>query len=598
MKIRFGIFAVLFGLLTCLPLSAQWSGGVDVAGGYGFMPSRDEDDSQLNHFLTKARVDLNYRNAKFRWNTTLDGSFENKETDSFRLSLSEKGGEDVIQADGIEKVSKLMPFSLNFRTSMLWTPDKGRSYELWFQDKYSESGGINGTYKSHYDNILDDVVDVNEKLYVEIPIQTDNNVQLGLRTSHQLGSPRKVLKGELILDRNGREKDGQWIMGDVTASEEISSFSSYRITPRSATQLVSASAHLLDSVITQGPCRLLLDPGLRFFADYTRDRNSGSTYDPATESWRDSTRLRENFNFLAVRIEPCLGAEFRWKEISASANYALQLYGRRLTDETHQQPLKMQRPSIIGHALVGWQITPQHRVSLKNNISIKHPEYIQICWYERQGNYLTQIYRGKESLLPTQTRSYALEYAFNHKRFQSSASVGYAYRDNEIDQTFTKEVIDGRDYQMFTWVNAADSRIFEFTGQLGWRGKVLQANLGTSNKATTRQARESGAIKRSFDWRAWGDATVVLPRGWSLSVDAHYKSNVATFFTMFGQYCALNAQVQKRFKRVNVYLQGRDLLDNQIRTEFISEDETNGWVEISRLNRRMVILGVQWRWGK
>lgn len=597
MKIRFGLFFVILGLLTCLPLSAQWSGGLDVSGGYGFMSSRYEDDSSLSHLLTKARVDLNYRNAKFRWNTTLDGSFEDKETDSFRLSLSEKGSEEVIQADGIEKISKLMPFSLNFRTSMLWTPYAGRSYELWFQDRYSESGGINATYKGHYGNILAEEEDVEEKLYVEVPVQTDNNIQLGLRTSHQLGSPRKVLKSELILDRNGREKDGQWIMGDM-ADEEIASFSSYRLTPRSATQLVSASAHLLDSVITQGPCRLLLDPGLRFFADYTRDRNSGSTYDAAADVWRDSTRLRESFNFLALRIEPCLGADFHWKNISANANYALQMYGRRLTDEIHQQPLQMQRLNVIGQGVVGWQITPEHRLNLRNNISIKHPEYIQICWYERQGNYLTQIYRGREGLLPVQTYAYALEYAFKRGRFLSSASVGYTYRDNEIDQTFTKEVIDGRDYQMFTWVNAADSRIFEFTGKLGWRGKVLQANLGTSNKATTRQARESGAIKRSFDWRAWGDATVILPRGWSLSVDTNYKSNVATFFTMFSQYCTLNTRVQKSFKRVNVYLQGRDLLDNEIRTEFISEDETNGWVEIGRLNRRMVILGVQWRWGK
>lgn len=51
---------------------------------------------------------------------------------------------------------------------------------------------------------------------------------------------------------------------------------------------------------------------------------------------------------------------------------------------------------------------------------------------------------------------------FRHKRFLTTSVAGYTARTNEIDQTFSNETIDGREYQVFTWVNGADSRILGF----------------------------------------------------------------------------------------------------------------------------------------
>jgi hypothetical protein len=46
---------------------------------------------------------------------------------------------------------------------------------------------------------------------------------------------------------------------------------------------------------------------------------------------------------------------------------------------------------------------------------------------------------------------------------------------------------------------------------------------------------------------------------------------------------------------MDIYLQGRDLLDNETLTQYLSEDGTSSWIEITRQNRRIVTLGVQWR---
>ena len=56
--------------------------------------------------------------------------------------------------------------------------------------------------------------------------------------------------------------------------------------------------------------------------------------------------------------------------------------------------------------------------------------------------------------------------------------------------------------------------------------------------------------------------------------------------------------MQKQFKRVKVYLQGLDLLDNEITTEYYSEDGNYAWIELSRLNRRRIVLGMQWNFGR
>jgi len=279
-------------------------------------------------------------------------------------------------------------------------------------------------------------------------------------------------------------------------------------------------------------------------------------------------------------------------------DYSPQLYARRLTDETHPQELQLKRIYLVGESRIDWKISPMHKLILRHKASVAHPSYIQICWYERQGNYLTQIYRGKESLLSTPTTAFNLEYEFRYKRFVSTTTMGYTLRNDEIDQTFTKEIIDGRDYQVFTWVNAADSRIVGFSEKLSWKGQTLKADVGVNYNGTVRKARESGVVKQTSDWRLWADVTLNLPKGWSIRADANYRSKVATFFTIFSKYCALNAKIQKNYKRVSIYLQGRDLLDNQVITQYQSEDGLNGWIELTRNNRRMVVLGVLWNFGK
>ena len=99
---------------------------------------------------------------------------------------------------------------------------------------------------------------------------------------------------------------------------------------------------------------------------------------------------------------------------------------------------------------------------------------------DRTAGYLDQLYRGNERLRSPQTRQYTLGYEFKYRRLISKTGVGYKRVVDEIDQTWTNEEIDGRQYKVFKWLNSASSYSLGLSENLGWRGKVITANLGVA----------------------------------------------------------------------------------------------------------------------
>lgn len=96
-------------------------------------------------------------------------------------------------------------------------------------------------------------------------------------------------------------------------------------------------------------------------------------------------------------------------------------------------------------------------------------------------------------------------------------------------------------------------------------------------------------------WSGSVDLSAGPGKGWSIGADARYQSKVATFFTIFKQYCELNVRIQKDFKKFTLYLQGKDLLDQTRETSFESEELQEFWIEQVRGNRRIYVLGAKWK---
>lgn len=602
MRKRFYAFLTALALLLWgLPLQAQWSGSADLSGGIGGMSGSIVNDEQpMLHWLAKGVFQANYISDKLTWNTTLNGEFEPKTTDNTRLSY--KDGKLNITY----KAATTRPLTASLKSDFKWMPSPLRNYSAWILYRYKNDNAYN--HSLSFDGSMEDME--NLSYYYEVPVMNEHKVETGVRTSHDFDDGRHILQSSLSFQAINSDKINTWTVlktnpgdqegGAAIDIESIKGYAwKYRITPTSTDLNFDGDIHLHNTLLDNG-ARLRVTPGMRFSTKHSLDRNSGATridlaVDETSGQWRDSTRLRENFDFLSVQIDNYLQAELHWMNLEAHADYSLQVYGRRLNDDDHQQPLKVKGLYPVGKSNVKWNISPVHSLNLINEMSVKHPDYLKVCWYDRSAGYLDQLYRGNEQLISPQTMLYTLEYELNWKRFLSRTAVTYKDIINEIDQTWTNEEIEGRQYKVFHWINSADSRTVGFTQKLGWRGEVITANAGVTYNQSLRTSNRTGATKKAHDWKLTGDITARLGDGWSVGVDAKYQSKVATFFTIFKEYCELNAFVQKEFKSITVYLKGKDLLDTPRETSFESEETQEYWVEQVRSNRRVILLGAKWR---
>lgn len=590
---------ILFLLLCSFPLRAQWSGGVDLSAGLGGMPgSFITDDKPLFHGRAEGIVRVNYKTDKFRWSSRVEGSWEPKVTDNTRFSYKDQKMGLVLKA------ASTQPLSVTLRQEFEWKPTLNSTYSTWVLYQYK-----NDRAQNHTANLDANMEDLQKfSYYYEEPFMDEHKVEAGAKTFHQFNGGRTQLHTSLTLLGLGNKRTNTWTVfrtdqgdkggGTSVNIDDLQGYAwKYRITPSGQSYNLDGDVHVKQTLLDQ-EVKLSITPGASLSSKHTLDQNSGATrisLMDETEQWKDSTRLRESFNYRSLFVEPYIGADLKWKSIEAHARYGGQVYARRLNDDTHQQPLKVKGIYPVGRSNIKWTISPSHSLNLTNQLSVSHPDYLKVCWYDRTAGYLDQLYRGNEQLLSPTTHLFGLEYEFKYRRFLSQTNVSYKEVYDEIDQTWTNEEIEGRQYKVFHWLNSSNSRSVGITQKLGWRGKVIVANLGVTYNQSRRTAKDSDKVKNSFDWKLSGDIKAFLGKGWSVAMDAKYQSKVATFFTIFKQYCELNARIQKDFKQFSVFLQGKDLLDQPRETSFESEDAQEFWVEEVRSNRRFFVLGIQWK---
>ena len=597
-------FFICLALLLCsVSLRAQWSGSMDVLGGLGGTEGNSIiEDKPMLHGLVQGVCKLDYKKDQFNWHTTLNGKWEPKTTENTRVFYKNE------ELGVVYKSVTTKPLTLSVKSEFAWTPFEGRKYDCWILYQYDNDHarnhsldmGAHSEEEGHF------------SYYYEVPMMDKHKLESGFRSSRSFDDGRSVLKSSLAFKAINSQKLNTWIVfktdeGNGTGTsidiDDLQGYVwKYRITPNSTDVNVDGDIHLQRTLL-DGETKLKWGPGVRLATWNAFDHNSGATLiipsdddDDDEEIWKDSARLRENFDFFCVRAEPFLTADFKWKNIEAHADYACQVYARRLNDDSHRQPLQIKGVYPVGNAFVKWNISSHHLLLLTNKMSVTHPDYLQICWYDRTAGYLDQLYRGNEQLLSPQKQRFALDYEFKWNRFFSATSVSYTGVTNEIDQTWTNEEIDGRLYKVFHWINSSDSRSIGLEQTLGWKGTVITAKAKITYNQTRRIAKSDGStIKDSFDWRLTGDISANLGKGWSIGADIRYQSKVATFFTLFKNYCVLNARIKKDFNRFTLYLEGRDLLDQPMETSFESAEMQDYWIEKVQNNRRVIVVGAKWK---
>ena len=618
---------VIMLLTAALPLRAQWSGRAYFSTGIGGMMGREDlDIGFLGHVVTQGDVSLLYKTDKFSWNTTVGGSWEAKSSDNSRLNMN-LPQPDELGLEVVYKTVKTRPMQISIRSDFGWTPSASSNYSAWISYRYRNdaarnvSNSLSGTMPvseaqiRHYHATPRDLIDELRldgmdsflaSCYYETPRLNEHAASAGARGQWILDS-RNTIQSSVSLATTDSRKHTVWSVfktadsaaSDIDAEDAFRRGDAwmYRITPSSFDMDFSADCSLRH-IVRKDSVQLSWSPGVRLYGNHSLDYNSGATLSDiapdGSYSWRDSLRLRENFNFLAINAAPFVAADYHYKNLDIHADYALQFYLCRLNDDSRRQPLKLQSISPAGGSSFTWKISNVHRLGVTHNVGADYPDYLKICWYDRTGGYIDQLFRGNEDLKSTLWSSYGMTYELRHKHFLYRTTNALTRRINEIDQTWTNEEIEGRLYKVFHWVNSADSWSFGTTHRVGWAGKWLTANAGVGYNQSRRTSTADGSVRNSSDWNLSADATANLGKGWQIGADALYQSSVATFFTKFNEYWVLNARVQKQFKKVLLWFDARDLLDHARQTTFESADSQELWVDVARDNRRLFRLGVQW----
>lgn len=616
--------------LAALPVWAQWSGRLDVTTGLGVMKGNKElGVGMLGHVLTQGDVSLRYKTDAFAWNTTVGLKWEPKSTDNSRMNIH-LGAADAIGLELVYKTVKTRPLETSFRSTFDWKPSADQNYSAWvsYRYKYDHARNVSNSLtgilsiedtneekiREYYSSpqafvenlTLDAMYSYLASCYYELATMNGHRMGTGASGEWQLGEKSRLL-GSFSLMADKTDKYNIWsvfktdgsVWGEVDEGEAFRDGAAlmYRITPDSFDMDFNADLHLRHAV-REDSVRFRWLPGVRFMCKHSLDRNSGATLvDMDSQGglvWQDSLRLRETFNFLTLTAAPFVAAEYRGKALEVQADYSAQFYFRRLNDDTHRQRLGLASVSPVGNARLSWKITPVHKLGITHDIGVNYPDYLKICWYERTGGYADQLYRGNADLAATLFSRYGLEYELKYKRFRYRTVNTVTRTLNEMDQTWSNEIIEGHLYKVFYWVNSADSWAFGTAHRVGWEGKWIKAGTGVEYKWSRRTAKADGAIKDASNWLLTGDVEANLGKGWSAGARFKHQTKVVTLFTTSNEYWDLSAHLQKKFKTVTLYLDGRDLLDNARKTVFESADGKEYWVDVVRNNRRLVLLGIQW----
>ena len=578
----------------------QWYGNVDAAGGFGWMKSLRGDlfegmDPYISHSLGEGNVGFGYRSPKFQWSAKVNAKYEPKTAERYRFEAVVGEEEKDSKLHALIKVNNSRPLDAGFRTDFTWTPAAKQRYSAWLNFRYQSDSD-----DAEIANAAIRSLDYTEEWAQRLRLTYTG----GFNSSNAIG--RRTLQSSLTLEFKADGRHNQWNTLGIADSDDLWTKQQieeknlwskiYRLTPFSGNLSADGVIHLKDTVL-RSRHKLILDPGIRGNVKYTYDENSGATMlNPLSGKgeWKDSTSIHEQFFFFTLQAEPYVAADYTYGPLRVKADYGLQVYVRRLQNEKHMDTPTTVVQHFTGNSSFTWKIHPSHELGLSHSRSVKHPSYLQTCSFERPGAFINQIWRGNTELNSTITSTLSLDYKYRRKRFSAGLSTFYTRKLDEVDQTYSMEKIDGREYKVFTWMNSSNSHLWGITPSLSWAGKWVDAGLNVKYNHTYRIAELEQKTQKTDEWRIQANLLLKLGKGWSIGADMNYKSPTMTLHTLITSYWTLNARVEKKFKDVTLYLQGKDLLEHMQKNEYTSVYGNEVWVEQIYQNRRIIILGVKW----
>ena len=592
------ISACLCALLcSIMPLTAQNQGGfygsVDINAGANFRT--DEGFGKFSRQSGEAKMKLGYSTHNFdvQFNASALGSY--KTNNKVGISFNSNEGSKTLDFDITLEERKESAYS--FGLSSTYTPNSADRIKIDFSQTFNNENPL---------SIITTVALLNEgkmSFSSEEGFHRKETSHVLVNYSHLFDKAGRMLDTKLDITHRKTDKNTSWEKGtarmtmdddgemDVIFDDEEGSYKKYRLTPYNVSEVFLFESRFVE------PDFAGIEKLNMIFSLTGQVRKEDDEYIAANwvnEEWVDSLRYRESFDYLSLIVDPCIKAEWNIGQFSFTGELTPEYYSDKLDDATHSGTFHPDRISPL--VFLQAKYSPGKGHTLKGNVrrSVTRPEYLQKCWFQRQGSYINELYEGNADLRPSTSNRFTADYTFSAGRFSSDLELGHTYVSDKIEKVYHTDMLDGNERRIYTWINAGYSHTSNAKLALKWNATRIKTDI-SGNYNYYIGVVNSGKETRNADYSIAGNLGYTFPKiGLSIQTKGRYQSKIIRSYSTMTEYVSCDARIEKKFKHFNIYLEGLDLFDTEIMVLTLSEDQTQGREEVYTYNRRLFLLGASY----
>jgi hypothetical protein len=378
----------------------------------------------------------------------------------------------------------------------------------------------------------------------------------------------------------------------------------YQIQPLTVNVVPTASICYNDERFL-GVERLKVQTGIDYSVTTVLDHYGGEVFDTHTQTWRDSTRLTQDYIYFQSKVSPFLKADWTYENISFRGQAFLQFFSEALLTKNEREDIMSRTdwdfPFSVGTT---WKLSDKYKFNLDMRRSLSRPDYKKISSTFTIGASEGIYEIGNPKLKPAVANNIVISFIGTFGKFEVEPSVSYTYTKDKAeriiyiltDQEMALLKPKVKDVIVYSWINSAEQKNNSGTLKLRWKGTKFKADAWGTINSDTFTYQDKRSTKTDINYNCGGNASYNFKHDMTASAKVSFSSARRTAYSRYDDYVNGSVRFTKLFwKKLSVYLEGRDLLDKTMVIETFTEDMKYGNRKEYQYYRRAAVLGLSYK---
>gem|GEM_PF-7074359 len=574
-----------------------WKGEANIEAGSNFHLTKG---NKKTHNIGKFGAKAGFTRDKFAMDIATSVSQDHKLSGRFGGNVNVEDGDTTRKIDASTNENT----KLNTESSLKleWNPGKnhyGAYYSYEFNSRKPTNFNITTSGSGSLKRELESSLEKGDK--------HSNRHRFGFGYEHSFSGGEKVLNVTYDHEIYAYDEYSEWITGEIQGNGisidnqgigivadniDAGEASRYRSTPSSnyndgVLAAVYASRNLFK---IKG---LGAEFGLNFHINNLLEYNSAANYIKGV--WVDSIAARENFHYRTISMTPFAKLRYERGIYALALTMSPEYFAYKLDGDSHVGDINRGKVANLFELTGTFKLWQHHAISLNLKRYDDRPDYLMICWFPRYSSiYANEIYVGNPDLNNSVNINTKLTYSYSFKGISANLELCDEYMPKKIAKTYNNEIYDGKEYRVYTWINGGKSNDFKVLLSGGWKGEHLYFFLGGEYSyywGLSASGNETRSTEYSFKTQAKYSF-----KDWSFEGNAKYQSGINRSYFSISSIIDGNFKITKRFgKHLSMFLYGQNLMDRPVLVETRSEDLSEIRYEKYIDYKRLVKLGVTYK---